>query len=51
MAFSNELRTTFQQELTNIQQAGIYKEERIIHAPQSSEIDVVFPWVRRKNMY
>jgi glycine C-acetyltransferase len=43
MAFSNELRTTFQQELTNIQQAGIYKEERIIHAPQSSEIDVVFP--------
>ena len=43
MALSNELRAAFQQELTGIQQAGIFKEERIIHAPQNSEIDVVFP--------
>ncbi len=43
MAYSTELRTIFQQELESIQQAGIFKEERIIHAPQSSEIDVVFP--------
>ncbi len=43
MAYSTELRNIFQQELESIQQAGIFKEERIIHAPQSSEIDVVFP--------
>lgn len=43
MAYSTELRNLFQQELEGIQQAGIFKEERIIHAPQSSEIDVVFP--------
>jgi glycine C-acetyltransferase len=43
MALSNELRAAFQQELSGIQQAGIFKEERIIHTPQSSEIDVVFP--------
>ncbi len=32
-----------QQELEGIKQAGLFKEERIICAPQDSEIEVVFP--------
>jgi glycine C-acetyltransferase len=43
MAFSSTLRSTYQQELDSIKQAGIFKEERIIHAPQNSEIEVEFP--------
>ncbi len=43
MAFSNQLRTAYQEELHGIREAGIFKEERIIQAPQNSEIDVVFP--------
>ncbi len=43
MAYTNNERTFFQQELKNIREAGIFKEERIIQAPQDSEIEVVFP--------
>ena len=43
MSFSTELRKAYQQELSQIREAGIFKEERIIQAPQDSEIDVVFP--------
>jgi glycine C-acetyltransferase len=43
MSFSTELRKAYQQELDSIREAGIFKEERIIQAPQDSEIDVVFP--------
>jgi glycine C-acetyltransferase len=43
MAFPDEVRNIYQQELGEIRDAGLFKEERIIHAPQSSEIDVVFP--------
>lgn len=43
MAFTKNIRETLQAELNDIRKAGIFKNERIIHAPQDSEIDVVFP--------
>lgn len=43
MAFSEKARDLFKAELNNIRETGIFKEERIIHAPQDSEIEVVFP--------
>ncbi|GAB4363309.1 MAG: glycine C-acetyltransferase [Calditrichia bacterium] len=43
MAFSAREREIFQKELNDIRQAGIFKEERIIEAPQGSEIEVEFP--------
>ncbi len=43
MAFSDEVRNIYRKELGDIREAGLFKEERIIHAPQGSEIDVVFP--------
>jgi glycine C-acetyltransferase len=43
MAFQDSVRDIFKTELENIRQGGIFKEERIICAPQSSEIEVEFP--------
>ncbi len=43
MAFPDAIRTLYQGELAGIKEAGIFKEERIICAPQSSEIEVEFP--------
>ncbi len=43
MAFNDDIRTAFQKELADIRSAGIFKEERIICAPQDSEIEVEFP--------
>lgn len=43
MAFIDEHRKLLQDELTGIQDAGLFKEERIICAPQDSEIEVMFP--------
>ncbi|MCK4835578.1 MAG: glycine C-acetyltransferase [Candidatus Aminicenantes bacterium] len=43
MAYRDQERQLFKTELDLIQQAGIFKEERIIHTPQDSEIGVVFP--------
>ncbi len=43
MAFSNDIRNIYKQELDTIRSGGIFKEERIICAPQSSEIEVEFP--------
>ncbi len=43
MAFSNDIRNIYKQELDAIRSGGIFKEERIICAPQSSEIEVEFP--------
>ncbi len=43
MAFSNDVRNIYKQELDAIRSGGIFKEERIICAPQSSEIEVEFP--------
>lgn len=43
MAFNKKERDIFKGELNNIRNAGIFKEERIICAPQDSEIEVEFP--------
>ncbi|MCP5105346.1 MAG: glycine C-acetyltransferase [bacterium] len=43
MAFIDTHRDILKKELDDIQQAGLFKEERIICAPQDSEIEVVFP--------
>ncbi|MCK5075933.1 MAG: glycine C-acetyltransferase [Calditrichia bacterium] len=43
MPYDSKVRPIFQQDIDDIKQAGIFKEERIIQAPQDSEIDVVFP--------
>jgi glycine C-acetyltransferase len=43
MAFNKDIRTIYQKELEGIRTAGIFKEERIICAPQNAEIDVEFP--------
>ncbi|MCC6964490.1 MAG: glycine C-acetyltransferase [candidate division Zixibacteria bacterium] len=43
MAFQDTVRDSYKRELDEIRAGGIFKEERIICAPQSSEIDVEFP--------
>ncbi len=43
MAFSTDVRGAYQNQLNEIRSAGIFKEERIICAPQGSEIEVEFP--------
>ena len=43
MAFNDDIRNIYKSELEGIRSAGIFKEERIICAPQNAEIDVEFP--------
>ena len=43
MAYSTQLRETYQKELAGIVEAGIFKQERIICAPQDSDIVTEFP--------
>ncbi len=43
MAFPDQIREVFKQELDELRRGGIFKEERIICAPQDSEIEVEFP--------
>ena len=43
MAFSDSFRLSYQTDLGGIKAAGLFKEERYIHSPQSSEIEVEFP--------
>jgi glycine C-acetyltransferase len=43
MAYSDKTRASYQQELLTIREAGLFKEERYIHAPQGAEIEVEFP--------
>ncbi len=43
MAYSEKSRETYQGEIRGIKDAGIFKEERYIHAPQSADIMVEFP--------
>lgn len=43
MAFSNRIREIYQQEIKGIREAGLFKEERYIHAPQSADIEVEYP--------
>ncbi len=43
MAFADEVRHSYQADIEGIRAAGLFKEERYIHSPQSSEIEVEFP--------
>lgn len=43
MSFNDFARTHYKSELEAIKSAGIFKEERLIHSPQYSEIEVEFP--------
>jgi glycine C-acetyltransferase len=43
MAFTDTVRTCYQSQLEGIRAAGLFKEERYIHSPQSAEIEVEFP--------
>lgn len=43
MAFIDEHRNILKSELDNMKEQGLFKQERIICAPQSSDIEVQFP--------
>lgn len=43
MAFSDAVRNSYQTDIETIKAAGLFKEERHIHSPQSPEIEVEFP--------
>ncbi|HEY3296479.1 MAG TPA: glycine C-acetyltransferase [bacterium] len=43
MAYAGNVRETYQKELAGMKDAGLFKEERFIHAPQGAEIEVEFP--------
>jgi glycine C-acetyltransferase len=43
MAYPASVRETYVAELTGIKDAGLFKEERYIHAPQGADIEVEFP--------
>jgi len=43
MAFADKVRQSYQAEIEGIKATGLFKEERYIHSPQSSEIEVEFP--------
>jgi glycine C-acetyltransferase len=43
VAYSKKVREFYQSELKNVREAGLFKEERYIHAPQGAEIEVEFP--------
>jgi len=43
MSFSNAVRQGYRNEIEGIKAAGLLKEERYIHSPQSADIEVEFP--------
>ncbi len=43
MAYSNTMRTGYHQEIHDIKNSGLFKEERFIHAPQAADIEVEYP--------
>ena len=43
MAFSDKIRDIYQNQLAEIKNAGIFKEERFIHSTQAADIEVEFP--------
>jgi glycine C-acetyltransferase len=43
MAYTDAVRQHFAQELASLREAGLFKRERILHAPQSAEVEVAFP--------
>jgi glycine C-acetyltransferase len=43
MSFSDTARHCYQADIEGIKSTGLFKEERYIHSPQSSDIEVEFP--------
>jgi glycine C-acetyltransferase len=43
MSFATTIRQSYRSELSALRDAGLFKEERYIHAPQGAEIEVEFP--------
>ncbi|HYA63949.1 MAG TPA: glycine C-acetyltransferase [Candidatus Sulfotelmatobacter sp.] len=43
MSFSDTVRHCYQADIEGIKTTGLFKEERYIHSPQSSDIEVEFP--------
>jgi glycine C-acetyltransferase len=43
MAYGTKAREWYQNELVNLRDQGLFKEERFIHAPQGADIEVEFP--------
>jgi glycine C-acetyltransferase len=43
MAFSSDTRGSYRSELESLKEKGLFKEERFIHSPQSSQIRVEYP--------
>lgn len=43
MSYSNRVQDYYRHQLSEIQSAGIYKEERFIHSSQAADIEVEFP--------
>jgi len=43
MSYSSKVKDLFRTQLAEIQNAGIYKEERYIHSSQAADIEVEFP--------
>ena len=43
MAFNEDVRKMYQDQLNGIRDAGIFKEERFIHSQQAADIEVEFP--------
>ena len=43
MAYSNNIKSIYQAQLKEIQNAGLLKQERLIHSSQAADIEVEFP--------
>jgi glycine C-acetyltransferase len=43
MAYTDKTRETYKGTLQGLQDAGLFKQERFIHSPQSADIEVEFP--------
>jgi glycine C-acetyltransferase len=43
MSFQNATRQQYRRELDALREAGLFKEERYLHAPQGAEVEVEFP--------
>jgi len=43
MGYSNHIRKIYQDQLAEIEKAGLFKQERFIHSSQAADIEVEFP--------
>ena len=43
MSYSNKVKDLYRNQLSEIRNAGIFKEERFIHSSQAADIEVEFP--------